>query len=286
MQTADSADTLPNVIADYDGTILDTLALINGVVATVPAHQLHALQEDERVSNVTIDAPVHNRESFITAPVQTLTASDVISPSNSDADVTQRAVYLPLITQGPADIRSFQRGTNVQSQEFSPILTLYENGMGEGWQVVPWATVDLTSTVVISTSQPSDDTEPEYAMAVDFAAGWDGLYLTHDTPIVVTDATMDVATMNTEHSYDTLAFWVHGGDAGGQELWVKAIGDTGADGTAWAASTVIIKPKANQWMYYEIPLSDLTGKMAGDSFQLTGATLAKYAPHQPAHVLS
>ena len=72
-------------------------------------------------------------------------------------------------------------------------------------------------------------------MSVKFDQAWAGLYLHSDTPINTT-------------GYDTLRFWVNGGNRGGQKVDV---------GLNFNGDTFNLTPHAGTWKQISIPLADL-----------------------------
>ena len=223
----ESAD-LAAAIMQHGGTVMSELALIESVVAEVPADQIHALANDSRVQQVTLDAPVHGREELYTAALN----SDIIVTGSE----LPHQVYVPFVTVS-ADSASNQQRTTVETDQQlaaqSPAHAIYTDSIANPWRLTEWAEIDLAST---AGSHPVEG----QAMAVTFSQGWDGLMLSPNSAELIAN-------------YDTLSFWLHGGDAGGQTMWLR--GDGSSD---WASSSVMLSAEADQWNYYEIPLSSLT----------------------------
>jgi alpha-L-arabinofuranosidase len=108
---------------------------------------------------------------------------------------------------------------------------IYDDALAPGWQNWSWATVDFASSAQAHTGS--------VAIAVTPAA-WSALYLRS------ADAPVDT------HGYLDLAFWVHGGDAGGQTIQVVAVvNDVPQPGVRVAS------PIAGSWQKVTVPLSAL-----------------------------
>lgn len=124
------------------------------------------------------------------------------------------------------------RGVIVGEEEVEPRFTelIYEDALAEGWQNWSWATVNLASAAPVRRGSS--------AVSVT-AGGWQALYLRR---LALQDTSGFVA----------LAFWIHGGETGGQTLQVSGL----RDGSAQAAKA-IPAPAAGVWARVVIPLAEL-----------------------------
>jgi hypothetical protein len=117
---------------------------------------------------------------------------------------------------------------------------IYTDSLVNGWQNWSWATVNLANGAPVHAGSRS--------LSVS-AAAWQALYLHH-------------AAFATD-GYSDLAFWIHGGSAGGQLLLVQAL-------LGGAAQTAVLLPPlaANGWQKVTIPLGSLgvAGKPNMDGF--------------------
>jgi hypothetical protein len=106
---------------------------------------------------------------------------------------------------------------------------VYSDALVGGWQNWSWAAVNLANTSPVHSGARSASVS---------ADAWEAIYLRHDA--------FDTG------GYSALAFWIHGGSTGGQQLQVQAL----LSGTAQA--TVALAPlPANTWSKITIPLSSL-----------------------------
>lgn len=106
--------------------------------------------------------------------------------------------------------------------------SIFDDRLSDGWEDWSWATVDWTVASPVRSG----------ANAVSVtAAAWDGFYLHH-------------AAMNTA-GFTNLAFWIHGGAAGGQRLLVQAIRGTNEQ------PVCSIPALAADWQQISIPLATL-----------------------------
>lgn len=124
------------------------------------------------------------------------------------------------------------RGVIVGEEVVEPRFTemIYQDGLADGWQNWSWATVNMSSAAPVRRGSS--------AVSVT-AGGWSALYLRR-------------SSLQSTSGYAALAFWIHGGETGGQPL--QAIGLR--DGVAQAARA-IPAPAAGVWTRVVIPLSDL-----------------------------
>lgn len=113
-------------------------------------------------------------------------------------------------------------------------LTVYGDGLSAGWQNWSWGTS-------VNFNQGSPVHGGTASLAVTYTQAWSGLYL-HTTNINAS-------------AYDTLQFWIHGGNNGGHQISVKL-----ADGSNnFSGNLVNITSSANAWSQVSIPLSNLGG---------------------------
>ena len=106
---------------------------------------------------------------------------------------------------------------------------IYSDSLVGGWQNWSWAAVNLANTSPVHSGAQSASVS---------ADAWEAIYLHHDA--------FDTG------GYSALAFWIHGGSTGGQQLQVQAL----LSGTA--QSIVALAPlSANAWSKITIPLSSL-----------------------------
>jgi hypothetical protein len=113
---------------------------------------------------------------------------------------------------------------------------IFDEGLQNGWQNWSWATVNLNQAAVVHGGTK--------AIGVT-ANAWEGLYLAHDP--------MDSA------GFTNLAFWIHGGTSGGQQLQIQAVLGT-AGQAAWSIPTL----PANTWQRISVPLATLSAANALD----------------------
>ncbi len=107
---------------------------------------------------------------------------------------------------------------------------IYQDNLDPAWVSWSWATVDMASTFQVRRGSS--------AIAVT-AGAWEALYLRRSS---LQDTT----------GYSAVAFWVHGGESGGQPLQVISVRDGEAVG-----STPIPSPFAGVWTRVVIHLSEL-----------------------------
>ena len=110
---------------------------------------------------------------------------------------------------------------------------IYDDGLAASWSDWSWAQHDLGATAPVHSGA--------HSISVTYGA-WTGLYLHHP----------GVATAG----FTKLAFFIHGGTSGGQQLqvYVDRAGDpSGAHGPEVA----LPQPSANAWALIELPLADL-----------------------------
>ena len=124
------------------------------------------------------------------------------------------------------------RGIIVGEETVEPRFTemIYQDGLAAEWQNWSWAAVNLASATPVRRG----------ASAVTVTAGgWEALYLARP------------AMQNTA-GFAALAFWVHGGEAGGQTLQVIGL----RNGVTQMAKA-IPAPAAGVWTRVVIPLAEL-----------------------------
>ncbi len=124
------------------------------------------------------------------------------------------------------------RGVIIGEEEVEPETTemIYQDGFAADWQNWSWATVDPASATPVRRGPA--------AISVT-AGGWEALYLRRQS------------VKNTA-GYTALAFWVHGGETGGQVLQVVGL----RNGTIQTAKA-ISAPTAGVWTRVVIPLAEL-----------------------------
>jgi hypothetical protein len=113
-------------------------------------------------------------------------------------------------------------------------VVIYDDGLTAGWADWSWNTA-------VNPAAPWPVHGGTGSLAVAYLAPWAGLYLHSQVPVDLT-------------GHDRLAFWLHGGDAGGQRLRIVANGD--------GASTYAVTAQAGTWNRVEVPLTAL-GSPAG-----------------------
>lgn len=114
-------------------------------------------------------------------------------------------------------------------------LTVYSDGLSADWQNWSWNTT-------VNFNQGSPVHSGTASLDATYTQAWVGLYLHHTTNINAS-------------AYDTLQFWIHGGNNGGHQISVKL-----ADGSNnFSGNSVNITSLANSWTQVSIPLSNLGG---------------------------
>lgn len=124
------------------------------------------------------------------------------------------------------------RGVIVGEVVVEPKFTemIYQDALAADWQNWSWAAVNTSSAVPVRRGSS--------AVSVT-AGGWAALYLRR-------------SSLQSTAGYAALAFWIHGGETGGQPLQVIAL----RDGVTQAAKA-IPAPTAGAWTRVVIPLSEL-----------------------------
>jgi photosystem II stability/assembly factor-like uncharacterized protein len=124
------------------------------------------------------------------------------------------------------------RGVIVGEEQVEPRFTemIYQDGLATAWQNWSWATVNLASAAPVRRGSS--------AVSVT-ADAWQALYLHRLTPQETT-------------GYTAVAFWIHGGQTGGQTLQVFAL----RNGNLQAPKS-IPAPTAGVWSRVVIPLAEL-----------------------------
>ncbi|HUK12686.1 MAG TPA: glycoside hydrolase family 44 protein [Thermoanaerobaculaceae bacterium] len=111
-------------------------------------------------------------------------------------------------------------------------LPVFADALGSGWANWSWdTTVNLGATSPVHSGTDS--------LAVTFTAAWGGLYLHSGSNL-------------DGNAYTTLRFFVHGGAAGGQKLWVVLY-----DGSGNAGPGVAVSPVAGTWTEVDVPIASL-----------------------------
>ncbi len=117
----------------------------------------------------------------------------------------------------------------IQNTQAAEGLVVYEDALAPGWQ--DWGS--WNGNYDYSNTSPTYDGSGA-SIAVTYTGAWGGLYLHANS--------VDLS------GYDTLRFWLHGGSAGGQQIYVVIdFNDEGHQVTATAGT----------WQLVEISLSDL-----------------------------
>jgi Glycoside hydrolase family 44 len=149
------------------------------------------------------------------------------------ASFLQRTALVCLLTAG------FALGSPGASNAAHPSLVIYGDSLASGWSDWSWSTqIDWQDTTNPHSGQ--------YDIAFTYSSGYDGLSVHSDTPVDTT-------------SYDQVQFWINGGTAGGQKIWLYAE-DSGnslgspVDITPYVKANAI---KAGTWSLVDVPLSVL-----------------------------
>jgi len=110
-------------------------------------------------------------------------------------------------------------------------VVVYDDGLAAGWDDWSWGgiTRDFANASPVQAGTDS--------VAVTYTGGWSGLQLGYHDAYLDADA------------YDTLRFWVHGGAAGGQQVVVTIVLQSGEISQA-------ITPQANTWTQVDVSLLD------------------------------
>ena len=112
-------------------------------------------------------------------------------------------------------------------------LAVYGDALGAGWQNWSWST-----TTNFSNTSPVHS--GKYSLAVTYTGAWGGLYLAASPAIAGSP-------------YDTLQFWIHGGNQGGQKLRVILTDNN----QAFLGQGVNVQAGAGKWTQVTILLSAL-----------------------------
>jgi hypothetical protein len=107
---------------------------------------------------------------------------------------------------------------------------IYQDGLADGWQNWSWATVNLASAAPVRRGSSA---------VLITTSGWQALYLQR-------------MTFQETVGYAALAFWIHGGQTGGQTLQIFALRDGNLQ-----APKAIPAPAAGVWTRVVIPLAEL-----------------------------
>jgi hypothetical protein len=123
-------------------------------------------------------------------------------------------------------VASFFTATTVQGRPQAPHI-IYADALDNSWQDWSWSPItrDLNNSSPVHSGS--------HSIAVTFTGGWGGLQFGHQPALELS-------------AYDTLRFWIHGGNSGGQSVTVHLDGPS-----------QIVTPQANQWRQIDIPLSQL-----------------------------
>ncbi|HPS78115.1 MAG TPA: glycoside hydrolase family 44 protein [Thermoanaerobaculaceae bacterium] len=111
-------------------------------------------------------------------------------------------------------------------------LAVYTDSLAAGWESWSW-----DCTVNLASGSPRH--AGTAAIAVTFTSSWAGLYL-HVAPSVAADTLQSVR------------FWVHGGNVGGQHINLAVYDENGGYG-----DIVAVTPVAGAWTLVEVPLASL-----------------------------
>ncbi|GIV95981.1 MAG: hypothetical protein KatS3mg057_0638 [Herpetosiphonaceae bacterium] len=132
-------------------------------------------------------------------------------------------LFLMLVALVPPSIPAAPTATTI----------IYHDALAASWQNWSWASVDFQATSPVYSGTNS--------IAVTYS-GWDGLYLYHPG-------------LDTGGS-SRLRFFIHGGNAGGQQLHVYAVRADDPDG-AHGPEISVSPPAAGAWSEVQISLADL-----------------------------
>lgn len=112
-------------------------------------------------------------------------------------------------------------------------LPVYDDAIQGGWRDWSWGPVerDFVATEPVHSGSS--------AIAVTFTGGWSGLKLSGFSAVDVT-------------GNDALRFWVHGGQAGGQNVQILL-----GDSSAGTQASVTFSPAADVWTRVDVPLFEL-----------------------------
>ena len=151
------------------------------------------------------------------------------SAADAEPEVRQPIIE-PAVAQPAAVTENI---TTQVSEGIVDSLIIYADGAVYGWENWSWDTsIDFAHTALTMSGSTS--------IAVTYNQAWAGLYLHFNEQI-------------TGNAYDTLRFWVHGGDVGGQSVRINLIdGDNQSLNTNYSVS-----PIANQWVQIDAPLAAL-----------------------------
>jgi chitinase len=108
---------------------------------------------------------------------------------------------------------------------------IFDDVLSPGWADWSWARVDLGNRRVSHSGGGSIAVTPK---------AWEALYLSYPR-------------LNTT-GFNSLKFWIYGGEQGGQYLWVKAtIKGTPIEGKVFQVPI----PHASEWVEVTVPLEDI-----------------------------
>ena len=219
---------------------LDGVGLIRRVTGDTPAAEsteepAQVEEEEEEEPQIYREVGDDAPESAAEVPTQVPTQEAPTQVPTQEAP-TQEEPAQEAPTQAPAQEAPAQETpTQAPAQTLERLQTnIYGDSLDTGWVNWSWgSTIDFASGTVVK--------EGNASIAVTYNEAWVGLYLHSKQPLSTA-------------SYDTLRFWLHGGQSGGQELRV-VLADQGNN--LLEKSAVNITAQAGTWSLVEIPLSQL-----------------------------
>ncbi len=115
----------------------------------------------------------------------------------------------------------------------SAALDVYRDGLATGWQDWSWGGVtrDFAGSSPVHGGPAS--------IAVTFTGGWSGLQLGRNDPVDTS-------------GFDVLRCWVHGGNAGGQQIQIEV-----GNHLTGVSTRTAITPQAGAWAPVDVPLASL-----------------------------
>ncbi len=216
---------------------LDEIAFLNGATPVAPTATATSTAEPTATATQTAEPTAEPTATPTQTAEPTATTEPTTEPTVAPtATATQTAEPTATATgtaEPTATATSTPEPTATPDNPSGSAAPIYTDALASEWVNWSW-----------NTSSNFDNTTPRQSgsasIAVTYDAGWSGFYL-H------TDAALPTA------EYDTLRFWVHGGDTGGQQIsvWLR---DSNGQGTPGLSVT----PQANTWTLVELPIEGLT----------------------------
>lgn len=118
-----------------------------------------------------------------------------------------------------------------------PALVIYDDDFPKNWANWSWG-------IEHSHQETSPVYDGTYALSVKYTQGFAGLYAHTEPPIDLTN-------------FNSLRFWAHGGQEGGQSVMVVLIEDGGRSETDWQLPGYEFTLTKDKWTLIDIPLSEL-----------------------------